>query len=67
MRRNGQKAPDVYHLPRLAEFFKSRRSESDSEREEVVGPGRFRFCLVKFIELLTEFSAGQPGHLELRY
>ena len=55
-------------MPNLPEFVQRRREGAGSESvEEEVSQGNFRFCLVKFIELLMDFSAGQPSHLEFRY
>ena len=65
VRRTDQKVHKKYQLPHLAEFVKRRRAEHERE-EEIIAEGNFKFCLVKFIELLTDFSAGQPNHLSLR-
>ena len=65
VRRSDQKVHSKYQLPHLAEFVKRRRAEDDGE-EEILSEGNFKFCLVKFIELLTDFSAGQPNHLNFR-
>ena len=66
MRRSDQKVHKKYQLPHLADLVKTRRAQADRE-EELVSQGNFKFCLVKFIELLTDFSAGQPNHLHLRW
>ena len=68
VRRTDQKVHKKYQLPHLAEFVKRRRAEKREEEEEVIiTEGNFKFCLVKFIELLTDFSAGQPNHLSFRW
>ena len=66
VRRSDQKVHKKYQLPHLADFLKRRRLEAATE-EEIVSQANFKFCLVKFIELLTDFSAGQPNHLYLRW
>ena len=68
MEKSGQKVLRKYQLPSLPDFVKRRRAESGTEKEEgkLVHREHFRFCLVNFIQLLSDFSAGQPSHLEFR-
>merc|ERR1719508_529489 len=75
VRSSGQKVSKKYELPDLPFFIKKRRtagvdapdSHDELEQFTVMTPGNFKFCVEKFLILLTDFSAGQPGHLEFRY
>jgi len=44
-----------------------KEDEVKLEKPPPITPAQFRFCLESFILLLTDFSAGQPQHLEFRY
>lgn len=57
-----------YELPPLAEFVKRKRGEIIGENVFLssVSESQFKFCLINFIQLLSDFSAGQPSHLEFR-
>ena len=69
VRRSGQKGPKRYELPPLAEFVKTRRAvdTGDLACTVAVAEAEFRRSLVTFVQLVTDFSAGQPSHLEFRY
>jgi len=71
VRNSGQKVSDHYELPDLPFFMKKRMAGGDTAelrmRFTVMTPGNFKFCVEKFLILLTDFSAGHPGHLEFRY
>ena len=57
-----------YELPPLAEFVKRKRGDITGENFFLssVSESQFKFCLINFIQLLSDFSAGQPSHLEFR-
>jgi hypothetical protein len=64
-RRSGQ----VLEVAPEGEVEEGREAEQVGIRQEP-GPitaAQFKFCLESFILLLTDFSAGQPTHLEFRY
>jgi len=71
--RNGQKCERrSYELPELPTFFRRRQKEYDAcddpdEKFSKQSPGNFRFCIEKFIVLVSDFSAGQPNFLDFRY
>jgi len=74
VRSSGQKVSKKYELPDLPFFIKKRKTGGDAadspeelEQFTVMTAGNFKFCVEKFLILLTDFSAGQPGHLEFRY
>jgi len=43
------------------------KEEEKISKPPPITPAQFKFCLESFILLLTDFSAGQPQHLEFRY
>ena len=68
VRKGGQKVSKKYELPPLAEFVKRKRGDitGDNVFLTSVSESQFKFCLINFIQLLSDFSAGQPSHLEFR-
>ena len=73
VRKSGQKVSSKYELPRLAEFVKVKRMELKMKPNHAellhcsVPPDQFKHCLVNFVQLITDFSAGQPGHMEFSH
>jgi len=71
-RKSGQKVPKKYELPPLPEFINRKRSELSCKPDQgdILTPvldTQFQFCLSSFIQLVTDFSSGQPNHLEFRF
>jgi len=75
VRKSGQEAPVSYQLPELPTFIKKRQKELKNQEDPdkffaKMTPGNFRFCVEKFIILVSDFSAGflkQPCHLDFRH
>ena len=57
----------VLEVARVEEGGGEKKDEGKVEKPPPITPAQFKFCLESFILLLTDFSAGQPQHLEFRY
>jgi len=66
VKKTGQEAEDKYQLPKLPAFLHKRKA-SNKEMFVPLTDQKFSFCLSRFIQLVSEFSAGLPSHLEFRY
>ena len=62
--KSGQKVDPKYKLPKPHNFLKRRM---ESKEESSVSSSDFHFCYQRFIEMVCQWSAGFPSHLDLKH
>jgi len=66
VRKTGQEVGEKFQLPKLPAFLQKRKDASKT-MFVALSDKKFNFCVSRFIQLVSEFSAGLPSHLEFRY
>ena len=62
--KSGQKTDEKYNLPKPHNFLKKRMQSKDYQSVHI---SDFPFCFQRFLEVICQWSAGFPSHLDLKH